>query len=60
MSQSELLKKVITTFERNGIEYMLTGSVVSSIQGEPRSIESVNHGDMFNSITSPFERFLLL
>ena len=34
MSQQELLKKVVKILERFGIEYMLTGSVVSSIQGE--------------------------
>lgn len=37
MSQSELLKLVIQVLESAGIPYMLTGSVVSSLQGEPRS-----------------------
>jgi hypothetical protein len=37
MSQPELLKKVIATLEQAEIEYM-PGSVVSSLQGEPRSI----------------------
>jgi hypothetical protein len=36
VSQSELLKFVVQLLESLGIEYMLTGSVVSSAQGEPR------------------------
>lgn len=42
MSQQELLKKVVVVLERLGIEYMLTGSVVSSIQGEPRSTHDID------------------
>jgi len=37
MSQSELLKKVIGVLNSMNIEYMLTGSIVSSLQGEPRA-----------------------
>lgn len=36
MSQQELLRRVIKALDDSGIEYMLTGSVVSSLQGEPR------------------------
>ena len=36
MSQQELLKKVIQVFEDTGIDYMVTGSTASSLQGEPR------------------------
>jgi len=36
MSQQELLKKILSLLNRHEIPYMLTGSVVSSIQGEPR------------------------
>lgn len=36
MSQSELLMIVVDTLDKHGIEYMLTGSVASSLQGEPR------------------------
>ncbi|MBI3195530.1 MAG: hypothetical protein HYZ34_13850 [Ignavibacteriae bacterium] len=36
MSQQELVKKVIQVLEENHIEYMITGSVASSLQGEPR------------------------
>ena len=42
MSQSELLKKVVTTLEGAGIEYMTTGSVASSMQGEPRSTHDID------------------
>jgi hypothetical protein len=37
MSQPELLKLGVRVLEDAGIEYMLTGSLVSSLQGEPRS-----------------------
>jgi hypothetical protein len=42
MSQQELLKKVIQVLEEIGIEYMLTGSIVSSLQGEPRSTHDID------------------
>ncbi len=42
MSQQELLTKVIQTLDRVGIQYMLTGSVVSSLQGEPRSTHDID------------------
>jgi hypothetical protein len=42
MSQSELLKKVILVLENAGIEYMATGSIVSSIQGEPRATHDID------------------
>lgn len=42
MSQSELLKKVVEALERAKIEYMVTGSVASSLQGEPRSTHDVD------------------
>ncbi len=42
MSQQELLKKVIQVLDNIGIEYMLTGSVVSSLQGEPRSTHDID------------------
>jgi tRNA/tmRNA/rRNA uracil-C5-methylase (TrmA/RlmC/RlmD family) len=37
MSQQKLLKKVVQALDQAGIPYMLTGSIVSSLQGEPRS-----------------------
>jgi hypothetical protein len=35
MSQPELLKRVIEFLTTAGIDYMLTGSLVSSMQGIP-------------------------
>jgi hypothetical protein len=42
MLQPELLKKVINTLNELGIDYMLTGSVVSSLQGVPRATHDVD------------------
>lgn len=42
MSQQELLKKVLSVLEENRIDYMVTGSVVSSLQGEPRTTHDVD------------------
>jgi len=42
MSQQEFLKKVIQALDRAGIQYMITGSVVSSLQGEPRSTHDID------------------
>jgi hypothetical protein len=42
MSQQELLKKVISVLEEIGIEYMITGSIASSLQGEPRSTHDID------------------
>ncbi len=42
MSQQELLKKVIHALETAGIEYMVSGSVVSSLQGEPRLTHDID------------------
>lgn len=42
MSQQELLKLVVRTLEGVGIEYMLTGSVASGLQGEPRSTHDID------------------
>ncbi len=42
MSQQELLKKVIRALEEAEIQYMITGSVVSSMQGEPRSTHDID------------------
>lgn len=42
MSQQKLLKRVIQTLEQTGIQYMITGSVVSSLQGEPRSTHDID------------------
>ena len=42
MSQPELLKHVVSRLDQIGIEYMLTGSVVSSLQGEPRATHDID------------------
>ncbi len=49
MSQQELLKKVIQALDQAGIQYMIAGSIVSSLQGEPRSIHAI---DMIVAIQS--------
>jgi hypothetical protein len=42
MSQPELLKKVIIVLDKANIDYMATGSIVSSLQGEPRSTHDID------------------
>jgi hypothetical protein len=42
MSQQELLAAVVHTLEELDIEYMITGSIVSSLQGEPRSTHDID------------------
>jgi len=42
MSQQELLKKVIQALDQVGIQYMITGSLASSLQGEPRSTHDID------------------
>jgi hypothetical protein len=56
MSQQELLKKTIQVLNQAGIQYMITGSVVSSLQGEPRSTHDI---DMVIAIQRPVAKKLL-
>lgn len=42
MLQPKLLEKVLIHLKGNNIEYMVTGSIVSSIQGEPRATHDVD------------------
>ncbi|MDP2660245.1 MAG: hypothetical protein Q8R28_05910 [Dehalococcoidia bacterium] len=42
MSQPELLKRVVQVLNQAGIPYMVSGSVVSSLQGEPRSTHDLD------------------
>ena len=42
LQPERLIRKVIQTLEDAGIEYMVTGSVVSSLQGEPRSTHAID------------------
>jgi hypothetical protein len=42
VSQPELLKRVVDALDEAGIDYMITGSVVSSLQGEPRATHDID------------------
>lgn len=42
MSQPELLVRVVRTLGDLGIDYMITGSIASSLQGEPRSTHDID------------------
>ena len=42
LQPERLIRKVIQTLENLGIEYMVTGSVASSLQGEPRSTHDID------------------
>ena len=42
MSQPELLKLVAGRLKAAGIEYMVSGSIASSLQGEPRSTHDID------------------
>jgi hypothetical protein len=42
MSQQALLKRIVEALDGVGIPYMLTGSLVSSLQGEPRATHDID------------------
>ena len=42
MSQPELLKRVVRVLDELGIDYMLTGSLASSMQGAPRLTHDID------------------
>jgi hypothetical protein len=42
MLQPELLTSLLTVLDQNHIDYMVTGSIVSSLQGEPRTTHDVD------------------
>jgi hypothetical protein len=42
VSQPELLRLVVRQLEAAGIDYMITGSVASSLQGEPRATHDID------------------
>ena len=42
MSQQALLTRIVETLDGAGIPYMLTGSVASSLQGEPRATHDID------------------
>lgn len=54
MSQQELLKRVIHAPEAAGVDYMLTGSLASSLQGEPRSTHDI---DLVIAVPPPGDEF---
>lgn len=56
MSQQELLKKIVNVLNETGIGYMITGSVVSSLHGEPRSTHDI---DILIAIQKSFIKKLL-
>jgi len=59
MSQQKLLKHLLSILDKNNIDYMITGSVVSSLQGEPRATHDVDIVIQiyFNSISSLISAF---
>jgi hypothetical protein len=42
MSQSELVRQVVEALDRLKIPYMITGSIASSLQGEPRATHEID------------------
>lgn len=42
MSQQKLLERLLAVLEAEEIDYMITGSVVSSLQGEPRATHDID------------------
>ncbi len=53
MSQSQLLMQVIHVLDVARIDYMITGSLVSSLQGEPRSTHDIDIVVALNSNQAP-------
>jgi hypothetical protein len=56
MSQQELLKRVVEVLNDLRIEYMISGSLVSSLQGEPRATYDI---DIVVSLEPPDAKELL-
>ena len=56
MSQQKLLARVIQVLDEHHIQYMLTGSIASSLQGEPRSTHDI---DIVAEITRSSARTLV-
>ncbi len=42
MSQQDLLIKVVRLLDEVGVDYMVTGSIASSLQGEPRATHDID------------------
>jgi len=47
MPQLKLLEKAVKVLSENSMQYMLTGSIVSSLQGIPRSTNDVEYMDLW-------------
>ena len=58
MLQPKLLKKVLSLLDENHIDYMVTGSLVSSLQGEPRATHDVDI--LVNITTSAIPSLLII
>ncbi|HEY2726654.1 MAG TPA: hypothetical protein VGI61_05745, partial [Parafilimonas sp.] len=56
MPQPQLLEKVIQILNNNQIDYMITGSIASSLQGEPRATHDI---DIIVAITKSAKNILL-
>lgn len=54
MSQQELVKRVVRVLEASGAGYMLTGSIVSSLMGEPRLTHDIDIVVELNESSIPF------
>jgi len=58
VSQPELLRRVVEALESAGVDYMVTGSLASSLQGEPRAthdidlVVEIGHGQLTNLVQS--------
>jgi hypothetical protein len=55
MSQQELLKHVVEVLGHLGIEYLVSGSLVSSLQGEPRATHDI---DIVAALKQPHVKLL--
>jgi hypothetical protein len=56
MSQQELLRRVVEALDHLGIDYMVSGSLVSSLQGEPRATHDI---DIVVALKQPHVKLLL-
>ena len=53
MSQQELLRRAVAALDAAGVDYMLTGSFVSSLQGEPRASHDIDLVVALNAAAVP-------
>jgi len=55
VSQQSLLRDVVGALERVGVGYIVSGSIISSLQGEPRS---THDADIVVSVADLYARLL--